>query len=153
MPDVGLEWNPTLLSGDAVLSQGDLAELDDLKTSAIISLFSWRRANADDRLPDGSDNPQGFWGDLFADQVNGRTGSRLWLLSREKLTQETLNRAKEYVIEALQWMIQDGVATGIDVQVERHGLHQLSIGIVITRQTGQMITLRFENVWEAIRNG
>lgn len=153
MADVGLTWDPVALAGDAVLSQGDLAGLDDLTTAVVLSLFTWRRANSDDRIPDGTDHPQGFWGDLFAEREGDQLGSRLWLLSREKLTQETMNRAKEYAAEALQWMIDDGVATQIEIQLERQGLHQLAMAITIYRQTSVALVLRFDQVWEGLRHG
>lgn len=153
MSDIGLTWDPIMLAGDAVLFMGDLAGLDDLTTSVIISLFSWRRANDDDVLPDESTNRQGFWGDLFADVPHDQLGSRLWLLSREVITQETLNRAKEYAEEALQWMIEDGVASQVQVEVERNGLHQISLGVTIYRTSGGVLPLRFEQVWEGVKRG
>nr|EFH7355405.1 hypothetical protein [Escherichia coli] len=58
------------------------ASLDLLTRAVIISLFTWRRAGRDD------DAPQifGWWGDTWPTVQNDRTGSRLYLLRRSKLT-------------------------------------------------------------------
>ena len=112
-----------------VISAPDV--IDDLPRSIIISLFTWRRANPDDDLP--GTNKYGWWGDTYPQIINDRIGSRLWLLSRAKLTDETVLQAQEYAEEALQWLVDDGVAAAVQVQVERQSLDRLAIGIIITR--------------------
>ena len=94
-----------------------------LRTAVIISLFTDRRANDDDVIPDGSNDRRGWW-------ANPDIGSRLWLLSREKETQETFDRAVLYTREALQWLFDDGVALSVDVSGEwvRRGV----LGLVVT---------------------
>lgn len=87
---------------------------DDLARSIIISLFSWHRAGKDDALPGIS--REGWWADTFSD--NDQIGSKLWLLSREKLTPEVLRRAKTYAEDALMWMVDDRVASRVEVTVE-----------------------------------
>lgn len=119
-----------------------------LVRSVIISLFTWRRANVDDVLP-GTDK-YGWWGDTYPQQPNDKIGSRLWLLSRAKLTGETIEKAREYCEESLQWLIDDGVANGIIVQSERQGLDRLAVGITITRGDKTAINIRFVNFWEYI---
>ena len=42
-------------------------------------------------------------------------GSRLWLLSREKQLAGVLERARHYAEEALTWLVEDGVATAVQV--------------------------------------
>ncbi len=125
-----------------------MVQADPLVRAVVISLFSWRRANQDDDLPSG--DRFGWWGDTFATELNDRIGSRLWLLSRAKLTNETLTRAEGYVREALQWMIDDGVAARVDVEVEREGIDRMEIGVTIYRTTGQPVVLRFSDFWDAL---
>lgn len=122
---------------------------EPLVRATIVSLFTWRRANDDDDLP-GSEL-MGWWGDTYADVAGDRIGSRLWLLARSTLTPETLRRARDYAAEALQWMVDDGVATAVAVAVERTGLSSLGIHCLITRSdTGQAVDLRFSDVWKFI---
>jgi len=138
---------PLILTIDGQqVSPGDVYE--PLIRSVIISLFTWRRANPDDELP--GTNKYGWWGDTYADTNNDRIGSRLWLLSRSKLTAQTVLQAKEYAEEALQWLIDDGVAASVQVQSERWDLETLALGITLTRGDKTTINIRFSNAWDYI---
>lgn len=136
---------PLLLTIDGQTADpGSVSE--PLIRSIIISLFTWRRANPDDELP--GTNKYGWWGDTTANVTNDRIGSRLWLLSRSKLTTETVQKAKEYAEEALQWLIDDGVAASVQVQSERQDIDRLALGIVIVRGDASALNIRFTNVWD-----
>lgn len=128
----GLSQPPAI---DLSLVGYDLATEDGLRTAVIISLFTDRRAEADDEIPDGSDDRRGWWA--------GPIGSRLWLLARTKETPDTLARARAYAIEALQWLIDDGVATTVDVTAEwaRRGVLALHVAITLADRN------RFEDVF------
>jgi phage gp46-like protein len=122
-----------------------------LVRAVIISLFSWARAKPDDDLPAGPDNfgRMGWWGDSFPSTPNDCTGSRLWLLSRSTLIPETVAQSKEYAQEALQWLIDDGVAARVEVQAERQGLSTLALGVQIYKSDGtRLVDVRFTDVWE-----
>ncbi len=97
---------------------GDIKTDDGLKSAVLYSLFTDRLANTDDAIPDGSANRRGHWGDAFLPDDNDSEGSRLWLLAREKQTTQTLNRAIEYAEEALQWLIDDLIASAVTVTAE-----------------------------------
>lgn len=96
-------------SFDIGIENGDLLTDYGMRTAVIISFYTDRAANDDDVIPDGTDNRRGWWADSYNDD-DDKIGSRLWLLGREKQTDETLGRAEEYADEALQWLIDDGVA-------------------------------------------
>lgn len=89
---------------------GDLVD-DDIQELVTMSLFTWRRALDGDVLPEGASR-QGW----FADP---EFGSRLWLLSYGKVDTAALANAKTYVLEALQWMIDDGILASVEVETER----------------------------------
>lgn len=150
MTDVALDWSAEDFAADIALDGADLATGSALYTAVVMSLFTWRRALPDDRLPDDVTTRNGWWGDSFSDIDKDRIGSRLWLLWREKITQETINRATEYARESLAWLIEDGIARAVDVETTRNGLHRLDMAITIRRHDGQDRTLRFENVWAEI---
>lgn len=119
---------------------------EPLVRAVMISLFTWRRANPDDDLP--ADSRHGWWGDIYPDIPNDRIGSRLWLLSRAKITTETIARAKEYAEEALQWLIEDGVASRVDVESERQGLSTIAIACRIYKTGGKRpVNIRFADLW------
>ncbi|EOC6410659.1 phage GP46 family protein [Escherichia coli] len=87
------------------------APLDPLTRAVVISLFTWRRAEPDDN----ADVPMGWWGDTWPAVQNDRYGSRLWLLQRSKLTNQLVQTVRGYIRECLQWMIDDGVVSRIDL--------------------------------------
>jgi len=154
--DFRISWDINLMEGDFVFDSfiQDLEGDEGLETAVIISLFTDRRANEDDVLPDpNNEDKRGWWGDLTsAFGTEDQIGSRLWLLNREKTLQSVIQRAKQYVIEALQWMIDDGVAIKIDVEVERQGYignDVLAIQVKIYRFSGPDISLKYELQWDA----
>lgn len=115
MTDIATIWDPVSGRGDWAMAGADLASGNDLVTAVLISLFTDRSAHEDDVIPDGSTDRRGWLGD------EGETvpiGSRLWLLARRKETAQTLADAKTYMAEALQWLIDDGVAGSIDIYAE-----------------------------------
>lgn len=125
------------------------AMADPLSQAVVISLFTWRRAEPDDALPDGATR-HGWWGDTTATAAHDRIGSRLWLLAREALVPETLRRARDYAVEALTWMVEDGVCTAVDVQAERSGLSGLRLRVSLTRADGGGRALEFSDIWGAL---
>lgn len=128
-----------------------LALTDQMIRAAIISLFTWRRAHDDDNLP--GNQRFGWWGDSYPVEANDKIGSRLWLLTRSKLMADTPARAKEYAEEALQWMLDDGVAARIECSAERYGMDGLALLVLIYRHDSNTpVSLRFSNLWEAMKH-
>ncbi|MBW9428682.1 phage GP46 family protein [Enterobacter kobei] len=124
------------------------AQLDMLTRAVVISLFTWRRAEPDDN----ADVPMGWWGDTFPAVQNDRYGSRLWLLQRSKLTNALVNKVRIYLRDALQWMIDDGVVSRIDIDIQRTGINELGNQIVLWRRDGP-VTISFNDLWSVITYG
>ena len=114
MTDLKVNWSNDFLAADLCVIGADLEAEDGLETAVIVSLFTDARVRPDE-LPEGLTWRRGFWGTAVDDEPR-QFGSKLWLLSREKATQATLVRARQYCIDALQWLIQDGVAVAVNVQ-------------------------------------
>lgn len=148
--DAALAFDPATLSADLSITDGQIATDADLETAVILSLFCDRRAEADDDVDGNPADRRGWWADAYAAIDGDAYGSRLWLLARAKQTNATLIRAREYVEEALAWMIEDGVATTVTATTwwVRQGL--LGIAIEITRPTGDAINYRFEKAWQNV---
>lgn len=134
---------------DYVMSSLGLVEDDGLETSVILSLFTDRRANADDVIPDASNDRRGWWADQFADINNDQFGSRLWLLSREKQLSAVMTRAKQYADEALQWLVDDGVAESVEVVASNPRMGILGLAVAITRPGQAVKQYRFETFWSS----
>jgi phage gp46-like protein len=143
--DIKIVWDVAQGRGDWQMSGADLLRGDALETAVLVSLFSDRTCNIDDQIPDGTDDRRGWWGDPDI-------GSRLWLLDRSKLTSDIAKRAKDYTVEALAWLIDDGVVIRIDVatSVVNVGTGRLLIEIVLFKTDGQRQALNFVWVWKGV---
>lgn len=124
-----------------------------LSTAVIVSLLTDRRAEPDDRLPvdtprTGSIGPdrRGWCGDALSEPVGDRIGSRLWLLVREKQTEETRRRAESYIREALQWLVTDKVVSAIDVTIVWSSLGRLDALIEITLIDGGTFAVSLSDI-------
>ena len=127
---------------DCGMEAGDLVAEGSLRTAVILSLFLDRRANDDDILPNDSDDRRGWWADTVAPMtdygigggsVSGdHIGSRLWLLSREKQLAGVLERARHYAEEALTWLVEDGVATAVQVTATNPRQGWLVLEVTVT---------------------
>jgi phage gp46-like protein len=176
MSDVKLIWNRAAQSADIAIVNGDLVTDDTLETAVIISLFSNRRADDDDVLPDfvnaqmpGSGDRRGWWGDHYAPELlaaivagigvtpqpTDRWGSRLWLLRREKDLASVLARAKEYAQEALQWLLDNDVASAVNVtasslQGDPGAARTLLLQIEIVKPDRTTENYAFDYAWRAL---
>lgn len=109
-----LVWNAKTQNVEVSMQPAD--EITRLKTAIVISLFTDASVNEED-VPAGELN-RGYWGDM--DLPAGESmGSKLWLLKRSKLISDTLNAARDYITEALQWMVDDGLLQAVSVSVEK----------------------------------
>lgn len=140
MSDVALVMNAQGVA-DFGITANDLLVDDGLQTSIELSLFTDRRALDTDVLPGNSTDRRGFWG--------GAIGSRLWLLQRSKQTLDVLALAKQYALEALQWLLDDQVAATVDVTTAFVAPGVLGISVVITRPVGMTQAFQFSYVWAA----
>ena len=136
--------------GDLVLFGFDLERDDGLETAVIISLFTDRRASAEQIPPEyPQDDLRGYWGDITNASATDQTGSLLWLLAREKQLPQILSRAEQYCREALAWMIDDMVATKISVVASFYSLGVMLLEINIDRPTGPAVRYRYNYEWSA----
>ncbi|HFI9553627.1 TPA: phage GP46 family protein [Escherichia coli] len=79
-------------------------------------------------------------------------GSRLWLLQRSKLTNQLVQTVRGYIRECLQWMIDDGVVSRIDLDIRRTGINELGNSITLWRRDGPVM-ISFDDLWSAITHG
>lgn len=149
--DIKLFHNP----GEHTLGEFDikrngllLATDETLETAVIISLFTDRRARPDHELPGQNDSKRGWWGDALSDIEGDETGSWLWHLYREKATDETLNRAREYALDALQWLLHDRIASHVNVKTWYQDLTAglMVIEVIITKLVGSQE--RYNLLWK-----
>ncbi|CNK75711.1 putative bacteriophage protein GP46 [Yersinia enterocolitica] len=119
---------------------------DNLTRAVIISLFTWRRADPDD----DAERPMGWWGDTYPTVQNDRIGSRLYLLQRTTLTNNTVELARGYLEQALAWLKDDGVVSRITINVQRRDTDMLTAEITLYRNDGSSQLITFDDLWSAL---
>ena len=148
--DIKLIWDNDTQEADIDFIDEDLVRENGLESAVIMSLFTDRRAKEDDTLDDKNDL-RGWWGDrLDVDANDDKIGSRIWLLERSKTTNQTIVKLKEYILEALDWMVEDGVAMKVDAEVERQGdpgNDRLAFSVTIYKIDGNNETYKFDDLW------
>jgi phage gp46-like protein len=120
-----------------------------LNTAILISLFTWRSAEPYDQLPSGTD-PKGWWGDAIdLDENETKIGSRLWLLYRSPLTDETARRAEDYAYEALTPLVTQGAVARFVCTATAYPVKGwLALDVKAFSQAGQLIyDQKFERIW------
>lgn len=147
MGDLALRWNLEQGAADFAIEDDDLATDEGLRTAVFLSLFLDRRANDDDVLPDGSGDRRGWWGDEFEEVEGDRIGSRRWLLDRSKNVPGLAGRLEDIDREALAWLLEDGVASSIDVVVTITSALLTEV-ITIHRPRGDDVEFKFAHTWE-----
>jgi phage gp46-like protein len=135
MPDISITWDDANRRGDWTMSGSVLATGNDIETAILISIFTDRMAEPGDVIPDGSNDPRGWWAD---DDVP--IGSRMWLLQRAKQTGTTLQLAYDYLAEALKWMIDDGVVSRFDISTQWVRTGTLGAVIAAYSPTGTLLS-------------
>jgi phage gp46-like protein len=152
--DIKILWDADLLEGDIEFLDGDLLREGGLESAVLVSLFSDRRADNDD-IVDDPNNRGGWWGDLTTSDSD-LIGSKLWLLRRSKTTPEAMQLAKQYIYDALEWMIADSVASKIVVTIERQtradNSATMAALVQIQKNDGTTMALKFDDLWEAQYN-
>lgn len=144
MSDIRTIWpEPDGSEADWAVVPGDLQQGDDLQTAIYISLNTDRLARDDDPI-DGT-NRRGWWGDTGEAYP---IGSRLWLLRRQKLTTAVAGKAVDFIREALQWLLDDGVVSRIDVQTRIVYPRTLLVGVAYQEPGKAEQSVKFSWVWE-----
>jgi phage gp46-like protein len=127
------------------LENGDIAGDDGLETAVLISLFSDQRVSEADVEVDG-ESRRGWWGDVLADVEGDQIGSKLWLLSRSKIIQSIIPQVETSCTNALQWLLDDGVAASISVEASLVENSGVLIQLSITKPLGE--NDRYSLIWD-----
>lgn len=142
--DIRIAWDPANGRGDWVLDGAILDSDKSLESAVLVSLFSDRVADPADPLPPGDADRRGWYGD---DQGDPLTGSRLWLLARAKHVPETAARARDYILESLQWLVDDGVVARVDCATWWAAANQLAAQVILNKPDGTALTMNFADLW------
>ncbi|WP_346666326.1 phage GP46 family protein [uncultured Mailhella sp.] len=133
---------------DLPVRKGDLVGDDSLGTEIMVSLFTDVRAEKDELPPEYSDL-RGWWADALLSMQGDEqgTGSKLWLLRRQKQLEAVLVQAEAYARSALQWLIDEGLAGAVSVTAENSVQGMLTLTVSITRSSPSVVQ-RVTDVWQ-----
>jgi phage gp46-like protein len=96
----------------------DLGMDNGLRGAVLHSLIASRAVPPQEAVEAGVTTTGGWWADPYLSETRRDSyGSRLWLLKRAKALGHTPARARDYVRQALAWLIEDGYATESDADV------------------------------------
>lgn len=86
-------------------------------------------------------------GSWWADE---KFGSELWILRQKgKVDGQTAGTVRRMITECLKWLIDDGLATKIDVAAEREGKNRISYQVTVHKPNGE--TELIQEVWNGIQ--
>lgn len=155
---VGFDY--VLAGTDETRNRGGFSAKRGLHTAVAIQLFSDRRwIEGQDILDERDPDRRGWWGDSVDLQPGeDEIGSWLWTLRRSDLTPETLAKAREYALLALQPLVDQGAV--VRFEVECQGLRGTPIdptaGVLVIKVDGygrdgsKIYATRFEALWKQI---
>ena len=143
--DIHLEFNEEKGYFDLELTEdgSDLLGAVNLRTSIGISLFTDRRTDDDDSIP----NARGWSGDAIRPEGEDLLGSKLWLLRSEKTLDSVLIRARQYVEESLQWLLNDNVARTVTVETAYLSKPKGIMTILVDVERFDGLNEKFSHVW------
>lgn len=131
---------------DLKLVDGDLLADNGLENAVLISLFTNRYVPSED-LPPNVESNEGWWADGISDPADDRIGSRLWVFDRVgKINTDTRNGMVDACEEALEWMIEDGIAKSVSVSGEVVFGERIDLSIEIVRPDAANNFFQF--VWD-----
>lgn len=129
---------------DLVVEGNSFASAGGFETAIPVSLFTDARAPS--ALVSEPQNRRGWIGNLLTASTMRQLGSILWVLDQARITQETLNVARLAAQDAFQWMIDDGAALSVFVNLTRSS-GGIIIAISIT-DTSNVVN-RYQTLWRS----
>lgn len=145
--DIRILWDNTQALGDWGLAQGDLETGQDLETACLVSIFTDALATPDFTPTDGTSDRRGWWANPYLEVP---IGSNLWQLERAKKLRSTLGDARRYTLDALQWLLDDGVAKALEVNTAWLTPTMLGIAIALIRPDGSETRFRYAWAWDSL---
>lgn len=133
---------------DLAIAGGDLVMGDDLQTAVGLSLFVNRRD--DNPLFDSEvlNSNQGWWGDVVRESP---LGSLLWKYRRSKALSSVSELARAASVDALNWLVEEGVAESVDVEAfwEDKTGGTMILRITINKPSGDTDAFKYQFAWNS----
>ena len=98
-----------------------------MEEAVLVSLFTDRRLGKE----------KGWWGDSLPLVDNTEIGSHLFTLFRQVQNEHTRLKAERFCEAALQWLLDEGYCTALEVVASYPAKHVLLLCITLTLANGQ----------------
>lgn len=150
-------WGDWILAGetDQIESRGGLRAEAALHTATLLCLFTDARAAADDDLPTDDGDRRGWWGDSIRLDGEPETalGSKLWLLERVALSEDTRRRAQDYAEDALATLADQGAVarTVVETEINQAAGHLMILVSHYSHDGRTAYEQRFGVLWQQSR--
>lgn len=147
-----VDWSVLFATGETLGRELIRIEGTDLDQSRLIwevmmvSLFSDARVGPEEVGP--GESRGGWWGAAVGSNATRGWGSRLWLLPRAAPSQETALLARDYALEALAWLTEEGLADKVeaDASIEA-GVLTLNVSIA---RGAELVDVSFADLWRIL---
>ena len=120
---------------------GDLLTTNGLESALDISILGELRADESEMVI--PQNRRGWWGSTV---LGYEQGSKLWLLSQARKTEENRILAEQYAYQSLQWMLDSKIAKEITINSEFTS-EGLLVKIKLVAQDNTVIS-RYYEMWK-----
>lgn len=130
---------------DIQIDGADFASARGFETAIPTSFFTDSRASA--VQVQQAELRRGWAGNLLYLDDGRELGGLLWILDQARLTADTINFAKSFAQDSLQWLIDDGLARSIKITVVRDGGRSIKISTDI--MTVDNSVQRYFTLWRS----
>ena len=117
---------------------GQIVVEDFWDTAILYSIFGEKRAD-DSEMP-VPERQRGWIGNENTDFENG---SKIWLYYQARVNNTTINGLQNEAANALQWLVDDGIAVSIDAPIITASGTSVSLEITIRRSNSSVINRSF----------
>lgn len=123
---------------DISFTSGDFTLDDGLETSFLMTCYCQRR---NDEIEDP--RSRGGWAGNQLNTDGFEQGSLVWTLFQEKADDDAANLAQNYLEDAFQWYLDDGIAKEINIDISLDN-EEMTATIEITRNDDTQFTLYYD---------
>jgi phage gp46-like protein len=116
---------------DMQIDGADFASAEGFETAIPLSYFTDSRAPA--VQVQQAEKRRGWVGNILYADIERELGGLLWILDQARNTQDTRNLARSFCEGSLKWMIDDGVARSIEIEVVQPNDSEIRILTNITK--------------------
>jgi len=127
---------------DLVIENDQISSVEGFETTLIVSLMTDARAPAS--LVPQAHMRRGWVGDISTAESATVTGSTLWVLDQSRMIKRTFAQAQLFTVEALQHLIDNKNAKGVNVTVNPS---QRKIDIETEIVINENIVERYNTLW------